>query len=456
MSDKEQPQLNNLNSQNEFVIEKIKERPVNKRKLIRRTLMTASMAVVFGLIACVTFLVLEPVLSNWLYPEEEPAPVFFPEDQQEMTPEEMLAENQTLEDDRETGGDEISLEQEQIQEILSKVVLDKENYKQMYSALSSYVTELNHCMVTVTGVSSNIDWFNNVEESRNQSSGVIIADNGKELLVLADYTPLRKAESLTMTFSFLSVSTSDNPAYHVPAKLKSHDTATNLAVLSVDLEDVPTEVREGGLEIATLGSSSGRRIIGTPVVALGSPIGSSGSVGHGMITATVDQSNQADTNYKLLQTDIYGSQNAGGVLFNMQGQVIGVITNQKPGTDMKNILTAYGISELKKSIEKMSNGEEIAYLGISGIDVTAEANEGLGVPYGAFVREAKMNSPSMRAGIQQGDVITEFDGRGIHSYSDYISALMQAEVGSTVKLKVMRAAQGEYREMEISVTLDKR
>ena len=80
-------------SEKKFMIEKIKERPVNKKKLLRRTLITASMAVIFGLVACFTFLVLEPVISNWLYPEEEPQVVVFPEDQDEMSPEQMLTEN---------------------------------------------------------------------------------------------------------------------------------------------------------------------------------------------------------------------------------------------------------------------------------------------------------------------------------------------------------------------------
>ena len=81
--------------QNDFMVEKIKVKPVNKKKLIRRTLITISMAIIFGLVACVTFLVLEPVISNWLNPEEEPQVemVVFPEDKEEMSPEEMLAEN---------------------------------------------------------------------------------------------------------------------------------------------------------------------------------------------------------------------------------------------------------------------------------------------------------------------------------------------------------------------------
>ena len=76
----------NWNKQNEVIIEKMKERPVNKKKLLRRTMLTASMAVIFGLIACLTFLILNPVISKWLYPEEKTQIVEFPEDQEEMSP----------------------------------------------------------------------------------------------------------------------------------------------------------------------------------------------------------------------------------------------------------------------------------------------------------------------------------------------------------------------------------
>ena len=79
----------------EFLQEKIKERPINKKRLLKRTIITASMAVLFGLLACLSFLLLEPVLNNWLYPEEEPEVVTFPQEQNEMLPEDMLTEGTT-------------------------------------------------------------------------------------------------------------------------------------------------------------------------------------------------------------------------------------------------------------------------------------------------------------------------------------------------------------------------
>ncbi len=434
-------------NQNEFMIEKIKQRPVNKRKLIQRTILTAFMAVIFGLIACFTFLVLEPVISNWLYPEEEPPIVVLPEDQEEMSPEEMLSDYMQAENQQNQPPEppeNITLEEEQIQQILEGVTLNRNNYRELYTVMSEYVAELNHYMVTVTGVTSNVDWFDNVEESRNQASGLVIANNGMELLILVDYSALQKAELLMVTFY-------NN--LQIQAQLKEQDSTTSLAVLAIDLNELMENMAEDEIYIATLGSSNSRNIVGTPVVALGSPMGVVGSMGYGMVTATSVQTKVADTNYKFLQTDIVGSQNAGGFIFNLQGQAIGVITNHSSGTDMRNMVTAYGITELKKRIEKMSNGEKAAYLGIQGMDVSKQANEELGVPYGAYVRETDMDSPVMLAGIQRGDVLVAIDDKNITSYSDYTSVLMGLQAGDTVELTIMRQAQDEYREMKLQVTL---
>ena len=76
----------------DFLQERIKERPINKKKLLKKTIITALMAVLFGLLACLSFLLLEPVLNNWLYPEEAPEIVTFPQEQEEMLPEDMLTE----------------------------------------------------------------------------------------------------------------------------------------------------------------------------------------------------------------------------------------------------------------------------------------------------------------------------------------------------------------------------
>lgn len=438
--------------QNDFMIEKIKERPINRKKLFRRTMATAATAVFFGLVACVTFLLLEPVINHWLYPEEEPAPVVFPEDPEEMNPEDMLADpSDAVSPDGETP----ALEEEQIQEILDEVYLDKEHYRQLYASLHDYVFDredldenvgIGQYVVTIRGITSNIDWFLDVQESSHQASGVIIADNGRELLILADYTSLQNSETLVIDLG--------EGDYTIEAELKGLDAQTNLAVIAVPLSDLPTEWLEtGGLAVAPLGSSNANNMVGTPVIAVGSPMGVNGSLGYGMISAVGRQLSGTDLSYSLLQTDIYGSTNANGILFDLSGRVIGIITTNESLSDMNHFITAYGISELKGRIQKLSNKEKIAYLGIDGVTVPSKIQTGQGVPGGVYIRETEMDSPAMLAGIQPGDILVRMNGENILSFEQYVSLLLQREPGDTVRLAVLRQSQNEYRELTFQIEL---
>lgn len=427
------------NTESDFMIEKIKERPLNKRKLLRRTLTTASMAVIFGLIACLTFLLLEPVISNWLHPEEPPKEVEFPEETEEILPEDMLVADEP----EIVIPDNINLDKEQIAQILAGVELEVEDYRDLYTSMSEYAAEMSKSIVTITGAVSNVDWFNEAYESEGFSSGVIFYNNGKEFLILLDRTPIAKAETLTATFY---------EGTEVDAVVKQYDSNTNLAVVAVSLADVP-EVLKEKLLVASLGISSAKNLPGTPILVLGSPMGVPGSVCQGTITSSGTTLNMADANYKLIQTDVFGSQSSSGVIFDLKGQVLGIVTNGKTSNDMKNLVAAYGISELKKMVTKLGNGEELAYMGIVGTDVTMAANTDLGVPYGAYIKEIYMDSPAMRAGIQRGDVIVEISGVSIGGYTDYVNTILMAKPNDGITVKVMRQAQNEYKEMSFEVTL---
>lgn len=429
------------NKQSDFMMEKIKERPVNKKKLLRRTVTTAAMAVIFGLIACLTFLILEPVFSNWLYPEEEPQAVVFPEEIDELAPEDMLVEDEPP--SIQEAVESVMLEDEQIQKILDNVSLDKENYLQLYDAMSSYVEELNASMVTVTGVSSNVDWLNDTYEQEGQNYGVLVANNGKEYLILTSRATVRQKEDIRVTFC---------SGESAEAEVKQTDSQTSLAVVAVPISSLTKETRDA-VKVATLGSSNLKNPVGIPVVALGSPLGSVGSAGYGMIVSAAVPLSKVDANYKLFVTDIAGTSDGLGVLFNMQSQIVGIITPDRARAELKNNVTAVGISELRKLIENMSNGKTAAYMGISGTDVTADANREYGVPFGAYVREIEMDSPAMFAGIQRGDVIVEIAGNSIENFNNYAAALLRLDAGQTVTVIVQRSVQNSYREMEIELTL---
>lgn len=429
--------------QPDFLREKIKQKPVNKKKLLRRTIITAVMAVVFGIVACLTFLLLEPVINNWLYPEEEAKEVQFPEETigEEMNPEDMLTEN-AIEEETEPA----ELEDEQIQELLSQVKFGLDEYQAVYEELSALARDVSRALVTVTGVTSDVDWFNNTYESEAAASGVIVANNSRAMLILASMNNIRDADRIVVTFCDQT---------QADAELVQKDSSTGLAILSVPLFAIGEETMDI-INIANLGSSNTGNLAGTPVMALGSPMGAGGSIGYGIITFSGTVVDDVDAAYKLIYTDICGSRNATGVLVNLKGRVVGIISNAYHGEDRGNLLSAYGISELKRTITKMSNNQPRAYLGIHGADVPQEANLESGVPLGAYIKEIEMDSPAMTAGIQSGDVITRVGDEEITNYNELLNVLYNANPDDVIAVTLMRQGMDSFQEMKVVVTLAQR
>ena len=304
--------------------------------------------------------------------------------------------------------------------------------------------EVEKSMVSVTAVTSDVNWINDTLENTGVTSGLIVADNGRELLILAGYRELEDADSISVSFG----------GDQKEAAVKEIDQATGLAVLAVPLSELSEEQRNG-ITYASLGSSAGRALVGQPVLAVGSPAGAGGSVCYGMVTSQGTALGLLDSNYKLLTTDIYGSRSASGVIANMRGEVVGILYNSDENSDMQNRLCGIGISELKRTIEKLSNGEKMVYLGIHGTEPSDVISREYQLPKGAYITGIEMDSPAMQAGLQNGDIITKAGDTDIVSYTEFVNILMKAQVGQNLRLTVARQSQGkgEYQEMSVTVVL---
>lgn len=464
----------------DFLQERIKERPINKKKLLKRTIITASMAVLFGMLACLSFLLLEPVLNNWLYPEEEPETVTFPQEQDEMLPEDMLTEGTTTSEEIETNtqseeqsSSDVTIPQTQVsgeggqdtdtlytmensqyeeQGILGEDNVDAETlptevieplrpYQTQYEELYKVYKEIASSMVTVTAVHSNVDWFNNTYQSEGTTAGVIIANNNRELLILSRKSPLDNAE--TISVSFCNGAAAD-------ASIKKYDKNTDLAVLAVDLKYIGSATLEY-VTVATFGSSTYSGLLGTPVIAIGNLFGYKDNVCYGIITSKGNNIYMADNEYKLMTTDIYASTNPSGILVNMDKEIIGIIDNSHNNEDTKNLLSAIGITELKGMITKLSNGEDIPYLGIYAQNISSQTRSELGLPQGAYIFDIDMDSPAMLNGIQKGDILAEIGTQEIRNASDYMEALREASTEKNIRVVVRRASLDEYEEMQFMV-----
>lgn len=435
----------NINQDNtDFMKETIKQRPINRRKLVRRTLLTAAMAVVFGMVACFTFLLLEPVISNRLYPEEEPQTVVLVEEteENEVLPEDMIADESQMHPTPTPSPQPAVLGDEQIARLLSEMELGSEDYMTLFANMKDMAREAERSVVTVVGVTSDVGWLVNEYESEGAVAGAVVADNGKELLILANVSSIKDADSLKVIFA-------DGEEY--PAAIKKGDSNTGLAVLSISKVAMLSSTLESTGTVVL--GTSGSNLVGSPVIALGRPTGTEGSLCYGNITSTGNPIRLPDSNYRYITTDIYGSSNASGVLINLRGQVVGIIDMAYNASDMKNLVSAIGISDLKKLVESLSNDRDIAYFGVYGVDVTEEVGEEMGVPPGAYIMEIDMDSPAMDAGIQSGDVITKINETEVLEYQDLVKALLLEQPESTITVHLMRQGPENYMEMEVNAVL---
>ncbi len=426
-----------------FISEKIKQRPINRKKLFRRTMITFFLAIVFGIVACFTFLFLQPVFSDKLYPEAEPELVSFPEEtiQDELTPEEMFAdENAILES--EVQNLEAS-QKDKIDQAIASYTFDSSDYGKMMSSLKSVAMEVNKSLVTVTALSSDTTWFSESFESSGSASGVIIANNGTNYYIVTPASSIEEADTIRVTFCDGAVAT---------AELSLTDTVTGLCVISVRRSTLTESTREK-VSTTALGSSNSGTMTGLPIIAAGSPIGVQDSISYGIITSEKITLGLEDSCYKLLTTDIYGSSQASGVLTNLNGQVIGIIDMSYNSSDLKNHICAIGITELKSLFEDLSNGRNRAYLGIHGATIPADILAKEELPAGAYITKTEMNSPAMQAGIQSGDIITSIAGSEITSYEQLVSKLSQCSPEEIITLNVKRQAPNDYIELEIEATL---
>ena len=409
-----------------FIREIVKKKPLDKRGLLRKILSLAGAAVLAGVVASFVFVWMVPVAERMV--NGDSSRVSFPEDEEETS----------------TSSQSVIDSSQPAQETpmpASQPEIGLEEYRQLYKDMLAVAEKPKRALVTVVGISSEMDYFNQNYENQKQISGLLAADNGQDLFILTEYRVVENVERIQVTFYDGST---------VDAIYQRHDANTGLTILKVGLSELDDSTREG-IELAPLGSSYGVTQ-GEPVMAIGSPMGYSDSVAYGVITSVTNKISTLDTEYNLLTTDINGSGEGSGVLINLDGEIIGIIA-QSYSTEDKDIITALAVSQIKDLIESLSNDEARPYIGIKGQDVTAQISHRTGIPKGVLVTAVQADSPAMLAGMKEYDVVVKIGEDEISSFRQYRDRLDQLTPGQTVILTAMRRGAEGYAEVEFEVTV---
>jgi S1-C subfamily serine protease len=309
--------------------------------------------------------------------------------------------------------------------------------------LTDLFIETQQSVVQVSGTASD----DNPSFGISLGSGFVYDNSGH---IITNYHVIAGSDPNDISITFI-----DGTVYR--ARVVGTDQYSDLAVLHVE-DDVPADK----LVPLPLGNSSALRV-GQEVVAIGNPFGLSGSM-------TAPAFSIPD----VIQTDAaINPGNSGGPLLDIQGEVVGInsaifsTTGGSAGVGFA--IPSNAITEIAPVLIERGTFEH-PWLGVSGIDMTPEIAEaiGLGEPRGFLVIDAEPGGPADSAGIRGGDTPVQLDGREITLGGDVILAindrdvrkiddmlgyLQQAtQVGETVPLTVWREGQI----IEIDVTLGAR
>ena len=287
------------------------------------------------------------------------------------------------------------------------------------------------------------------QETQSSGSGIIIGENGSELLIVTNNHVIEDATTLSVCFVDDEV---------CEATVKGTDPDNDLAVIAVNLSAVKDETASA-IRVAVLGNSDELKV-GQQVVAIGNALGYGQSVTTGIVSALGRKIDTADAT--MIQTDAaINPGNSGGALLNMNGEVVGINSAKFSSTDVEGMGYAISITAATPIIEDLMNrttrekvaSENASWLGIKGEDITASISSSYGIPQGVYVTSLDADSPLKAAGVTVKSVVTHFDGIRVTSFSNLEKRLRYYAAGETVDVTVQVIEGGEYVEKTVSVTL---
>ncbi len=270
------------------------------------------------------------------------------------------------------------------------------------------------------------------QERQSLGSGFIISEDG---YILTNSHVVDGADEILVRL---------NDRRELEAELIGADSQTDVALLKVDAEGLPT---------LTLGNSDHLRV-GEWVAAIGSPFGFDHSVTAGIVSA-INRTLPRDAYVPFIQTDVaINPGNSGGPLFNLDGEVVGINSQifTRSGGFM-GVSFAIPISVAMDIADQLRDDGQVSrgWLGVVIQPVSRDLAESFGMdsPSGALIADLDPQGPAAQSGLRAGDVIIEVDGEEVESSTTLPRLIGRVSPGNDVELTLMR--DGEQRSQDVTV-----
>ncbi len=310
------------------------------------------------------------------------------------------------------------------------------------------------CMPAIVIINTLVDYsyYGYTQEVPASGTGVIVGMNEEDLFIATNYHVVEGAKEITVQFCDASTAN---------AEVKGKKVSDDLAVITIDLSSLGSKTKDA-IKLATVGDSDSL-VVGESCVAIGNALGYGQSVTTGIISA-LDREVTTEKGYtgRFIQTDAaINPGNSGGALLNMKGELIGINSNKLGGSVVEGMGYAIPINTARPIIQNLIEKKELqelpeeqqSYFGISGATVKSglTTNDGVPIPEGIYVTQVVPGSPADVAGIQKGDIITEFEGESVVSTQELMQYLAAYPSGAEVTVTYRRLENNKFVSYDTTV-----
>ena len=292
-------------------------------------------------------------------------------------------------------------------------------------------------------VQVNVTAMSMMGEQAVRASGVIVEKAG---YIVTNNHVIKGGEAIEVVFA------DGNKVEDV--QIAGTDPIDDLAVLKIN--------PPANMVVAKLGDSSTIQV-GEDVLAIGTALGMTETVTHGMVSALGRnvQEHQGPLIPNAIQTDTpINLGNGGGALADLQGNVIGIPTlvaiDPRFGSPADGVGFAIPINQVKRILPQITQNGTVTHTGRAALDITSrtvdaslQAWENLAIDHGVYIAEVDSDGPAAQAGLQQGDVIVQLAGKEIDNVNTLEDVLATKAPGDKVLVCVYRGDQ----QTTFSVTL---
>lgn len=398
-------------------------RPQQKKQAfqwVKRAGMLVVAAVLFGVIAGSIMVLLQ---NHFVKPKENVVTI----DTYTTMPDEIEAPEEEKQDEGAEKNESVSLPK------INKIT----------QRLAAVGTGLSSSLVGILQESSAQSLLTGDDGNMPIAYGLIVQETDADYYILTTNEIIRER-------SFVPVQLMDDTT--IKGRVLGCDTQLNMAVVQIEKADVKTNLL-AQMTAAKLGNGMSL-LNGSNVIAVGCPNGVLRSVVVGRVTNDSIEGAITDGEVQLYCTDMPYTSLGNGVVLDVAGRVVGIITTgftEKTGTAGLSFIKVANVMPVMELLKQKQNAP---YLGIEGSSLSITMARAYQLEIGAYVTEVYSGSPAYAGGMRVADVITKIDGKKVSSMSDIYQSLLKHKPGDEITYTVSRKAGKEQTQKKIKIVLE--